>query len=256
MSFWSYLAIALAGTGAGLINTVVGSGSLITFPTLLFFGVNPLVANVSNNIGLVAGGRHRLVGLPARADGAGGHPAAPHAAVVRRVGHRRRAAARAPGQCLPGDRARAHPHRARPRRPRPPDPAVGGSRTRASPCRAGTAPPWVSASWSPGCTAATSVPRRACCSWASSVRSAPSRSSASTATRTCSRSSSTSSPPPSSCSSLVTRSTGSSSCSSASGAFVGGIIGAHVGRRIPPTALRALIVVIGVVAVVKLVWFS
>jgi uncharacterized membrane protein YfcA len=40
------------------------------------------------------------------------------------------------------------------------------------------------------------------------------------------------------------------------GSFVGGIIGAHVGRRIPPTALRALIVVIGVVAVVKLVWFS
>ena len=40
------------------------------------------------------------------------------------------------------------------------------------------------------------------------------------------------------------------------GAFVGGVIGARVGRRIPPTALRALIVVIGVVAVVKLVWFT
>ena len=72
MSFWSYFAIALAGTGAGLINTVVGSGSLITFPTLLFFGVNPLVANVSNNIGLVAGGvtgswgyRHELTGRAA-----------------------------------------------------------------------------------------------------------------------------------------------------------------------------------------------
>ncbi len=69
MSFWSSVAVALAGTGAGLINTIVGSGTLITFPTLLFFGVNPLVANVSNNIGLVAGGvtgswgyRHELVG--------------------------------------------------------------------------------------------------------------------------------------------------------------------------------------------------
>ncbi|EWT01782.1 membrane protein [Intrasporangium oryzae NRRL B-24470] len=69
MSFWSALAIALAGVGAGLINTIVGSGTLITFPTLLFFGVNPLVANVSNNIGLVAGGmtgswgyRHELTG--------------------------------------------------------------------------------------------------------------------------------------------------------------------------------------------------
>jgi uncharacterized membrane protein YfcA len=66
---WSALAIALAGTGAGVINTLVGSGTLITFPTLLFFGVNPLVANVSNNIGLVAGGatgswgyRHELTG--------------------------------------------------------------------------------------------------------------------------------------------------------------------------------------------------
>jgi uncharacterized membrane protein YfcA len=53
---WSALAIALAGTGAGIINTIVGSGTLITFPTLLFFGVPPLAANVSNNLGLVAGG--------------------------------------------------------------------------------------------------------------------------------------------------------------------------------------------------------
>jgi uncharacterized membrane protein YfcA len=69
VSFWSAVAVTLAGTGAGLINTIVGSGTLITFPTLLFFGVNPLVANVSNNIGLVAGGvtgswgyRHELGG--------------------------------------------------------------------------------------------------------------------------------------------------------------------------------------------------
>jgi uncharacterized membrane protein YfcA len=42
----------------------------------------------------------------------------------------------------------------------------------------------------------------------------------------------------------------------AGGSFVGGIIGARIGRRIPPNALRALIVVIGVVAMVRLVWFS
>ncbi|HEX5966906.1 MAG TPA: sulfite exporter TauE/SafE family protein, partial [Intrasporangium sp.] len=41
MSFWSAVAIALAGAGAGMINTIVGSGTLLTFPTLLFFGVNP-----------------------------------------------------------------------------------------------------------------------------------------------------------------------------------------------------------------------
>jgi uncharacterized membrane protein YfcA len=33
------------------------------------------------------------------------------------------------------------------------------------------------------------------------------------------------------------------------------MIGARVGRRIPPNALRALIIVIGLVAIVKLVWF-
>ncbi|WP_062205083.1 sulfite exporter TauE/SafE family protein [Streptomyces sp. NBRC 109706] len=51
-----WLAIAGAGFWAGMINVVVGSGTLVTFPTLLLFGYPPLVANVSNNIGLVGGG--------------------------------------------------------------------------------------------------------------------------------------------------------------------------------------------------------
>ncbi|GAA4691543.1 sulfite exporter TauE/SafE family protein [Nocardioides nanhaiensis] len=55
MSLFEAAAILLAGVGAGTINTVVGSGTLITFPTLLAFGVPPVVANVSNNIGLVPG---------------------------------------------------------------------------------------------------------------------------------------------------------------------------------------------------------
>ncbi len=49
-------AIFLAGFWAGMINVVVGSGTLVTFPVLLLFGYPPLVANISNNIGLVAGG--------------------------------------------------------------------------------------------------------------------------------------------------------------------------------------------------------
>lgn len=47
--------VALAGVAAGAINTLVGSGTLITFPTLLAFGVPPVTANVSNTIGLVPG---------------------------------------------------------------------------------------------------------------------------------------------------------------------------------------------------------
>ncbi|GAA2520609.1 sulfite exporter TauE/SafE family protein [Winogradskya humida] len=50
------LAILAAGFWAGMINVVVGSGTLVTFPVLLLFGYSPLVANVSNNIGLVGGG--------------------------------------------------------------------------------------------------------------------------------------------------------------------------------------------------------
>jgi uncharacterized protein len=49
------VAILGAGMAAGAINAIVGSGSLITFPTLLAFGFPPVVANVSNNIGLVPG---------------------------------------------------------------------------------------------------------------------------------------------------------------------------------------------------------
>lgn len=40
---------------AGTINTIVGSGSLITFPTLLAIGYSPVVANVSNTIGITFG---------------------------------------------------------------------------------------------------------------------------------------------------------------------------------------------------------
>ena len=49
------LAIVVAGFGAGALNAVVGSGSLITFPTLVALGVPPLSANVSNTVGLVPG---------------------------------------------------------------------------------------------------------------------------------------------------------------------------------------------------------
>ncbi|MDQ1428552.1 MAG: uncharacterized protein QOK39_2028 [Acidimicrobiaceae bacterium] len=55
MSPGEALAIFGVGLAAGTINTIVGSGSLITFPTLLAFGYSPVVANVTNTIGLVPG---------------------------------------------------------------------------------------------------------------------------------------------------------------------------------------------------------
>ena len=56
------LLITLAGMAAGMINTVVGSGSLITFPTLIALGYPPVLANVSNNIGLVPGALSGVIG--------------------------------------------------------------------------------------------------------------------------------------------------------------------------------------------------
>ena len=54
--------ILVAGLAAGTINTVVGSGTLITFPVLLAFGYAPLDANVSNTVGLVPGSISGSVG--------------------------------------------------------------------------------------------------------------------------------------------------------------------------------------------------
>jgi hypothetical protein len=47
---------------AGLINVMVGSGTLVTFPTLLALGYSPIVANVSNTVGLVPGSLAGVVG--------------------------------------------------------------------------------------------------------------------------------------------------------------------------------------------------
>ena len=68
---WSdALLVLLAGVGAGTINTIVGSGTLITFPTLLLLGVPPITANISNNIGLVPGTLTGAVGYRRELEGA------------------------------------------------------------------------------------------------------------------------------------------------------------------------------------------
>jgi uncharacterized protein len=73
MSPLDALAIFAAGLAAGTVNVIVGSGSLITFPTLLALGYPPVLANVSNTVGLVPGSvsavvayRRELVGQRTR----------------------------------------------------------------------------------------------------------------------------------------------------------------------------------------------
>lgn len=55
MTFWEGLLVFVAGICAGTINTVVGSGTLITFPVLLGIGLPAVTANVTNTVGLFPG---------------------------------------------------------------------------------------------------------------------------------------------------------------------------------------------------------
>ena len=62
MTGWAVMAVLVAGFIAGTMNAVVGSGSLITFPILLALGFPPVVANVSNTVGLACGAVSGAIG--------------------------------------------------------------------------------------------------------------------------------------------------------------------------------------------------
>jgi uncharacterized membrane protein YfcA len=56
------LLVLLAGLGAGVLSSTVGVASLLSFPTLVALGLPPVVANVSNTLGLIPGGLSGVVG--------------------------------------------------------------------------------------------------------------------------------------------------------------------------------------------------
>jgi uncharacterized membrane protein YfcA len=246
--------VALAGTGAGIINTIVGSGTLNTFPTLLFFGVNPLVANVSNNIGLVAGGvtgawgyRHELTGqapvlrrlmpmsFAGSVVGAGlllVLPASAFRAIVPIL------ILIALVLVLAGPRiqARAHPEGSGVPEPRWHKPAMAGGVF-----VAGVYGGYFGAAQGVllmGLLSALSLEPLQRLNGYKNVLSLVVNVVAAGVFILFARDH---------IDWLVVVLIGA-------GAFVGGIIGARVGRRIPPNILRALIIVIGLVAIVKLVW--
>ena len=82
--------IALAGMGAGAINALVGSGTLITFPTLVALGYPPVTATMSNAIGLVAGSVSGTWGYRKRTARAVGSAAVADPGVADRCGDRAR----------------------------------------------------------------------------------------------------------------------------------------------------------------------
>ncbi|KUH37145.1 MULTISPECIES: sulfite exporter TauE/SafE family protein [Streptomyces] len=84
MTIWEMLAVFAAGIGAGTINTIVGSGTLITFPVLLATGLPPVTATVSNALGLIPGSVSGAIGY--RAELAGQRPRVLRLAVAAAIG--------------------------------------------------------------------------------------------------------------------------------------------------------------------------
>lgn len=72
MSLTAAVAVAVAGLVAGAMNVIVGAGSLVTFPTLLAVGFGPVVANVSNTVGLVPGSLSGVAAYRRELQGQGG----------------------------------------------------------------------------------------------------------------------------------------------------------------------------------------
>ena len=72
MSLLEALLVLAAGVGAGTINVIVGSGTLLTFPVLLAVGYPPITANVSNSLGLVPGSLSGAFGYRRELRGQGG----------------------------------------------------------------------------------------------------------------------------------------------------------------------------------------
>nr|WP_202532894.1 sulfite exporter TauE/SafE family protein [Streptomyces sp. SID3212] len=69
VTIWEMLAVLVAGICAGTINTIVGSGTLITFPVLLATGLPPVTATVSNALGLISGSISGAIGYRAELAG-------------------------------------------------------------------------------------------------------------------------------------------------------------------------------------------
>ena len=50
-----YLVLALAGLGAGIVNSIAGGGTFLTFPALVWAGVPPVAANATSAVAVFPG---------------------------------------------------------------------------------------------------------------------------------------------------------------------------------------------------------
>jgi uncharacterized membrane protein YfcA len=66
MTWFEIFSLLGAACAAGMINAVAGGGTLITFPVLILFGMNPVAANATSTLALVVGTSGSLYGFRAR----------------------------------------------------------------------------------------------------------------------------------------------------------------------------------------------
>ena len=62
MTLVEALLVVATGVGAGVLSSTVGVASLLSFPVLVALGLPPVVANVSNTLGMIPGGLGGVVG--------------------------------------------------------------------------------------------------------------------------------------------------------------------------------------------------
>jgi uncharacterized membrane protein YfcA len=63
MPLWEAIVIFIPAFIAGMINSVAGGGTLLTFPMLVWVGRDPIVANVTNTVALWPGSLSAMVGF-------------------------------------------------------------------------------------------------------------------------------------------------------------------------------------------------
>ena len=63
MTLWQAIVIFISGFLAGAINSVAGGGTLLSFPALVWIGIDPKVANVTSTVALWPGSLGGMVGF-------------------------------------------------------------------------------------------------------------------------------------------------------------------------------------------------
>lgn len=63
MEFWKEAIIFLAAFGAGMVNTLAGGGTLLTFPALIWVGRDPVLANATSTVALLPGSFSGMLGF-------------------------------------------------------------------------------------------------------------------------------------------------------------------------------------------------